>query len=276
MSIYDRPADEIEKMEKQFLEAFGNKSMKGNVTLMEELQWEPDLYWPIRNRLLDKGLVEKGKGKGGSVRKVQLSEQPIPAPVAEIPVQEGVPPQQPPAPVKLREIDLYPKIVETLKNSWIKDHGIDDCMIEITAMRGKTETGGKWSRPDITMVSYTTYAYVPGKHFDVITFEVKIADGFDVTAVYEALAHRRASTRAWVFLYVDSNELDALAAEIEDVLDEAKKHGIGLIVATDLEKYETWDEKLSAIKTEPDPAKLNEYLSKLSENLKELINRWFR
>jgi len=74
----------------------------------------------------------------------------------------------------------------------------------------------------ITMVSCTNYVHVTGNHFDVVTFGVKPSDAIDVTAVYEALAHRRAATRAYVILHVpkiNDNSVDSL---VGDVCDEAK------------------------------------------------------
>jgi len=40
---------------------------RGNVTLQRELGWSEDSYWPIRDRLVDAGLLELGRGRGGSV-----------------------------------------------------------------------------------------------------------------------------------------------------------------------------------------------------------------
>jgi len=47
-----------------------------------------------------------------------------------------------------------------------------------------------------------TYRYLPGKYMEVVTFEVKPFDAIDVKAVYEALAHLRSSTHAYVILHV--------------------------------------------------------------------------
>jgi type I restriction enzyme M protein len=39
----------------------------GNKSLREKLGWSDELFWTIRNKLIDDGLLIKGGGKGGSV-----------------------------------------------------------------------------------------------------------------------------------------------------------------------------------------------------------------
>src|SRR5271157_3626730 len=101
----------------------------------------------------------------------------------------------------------------------------------------------------------TTYVYVPGRHFDVATFEIKAADWIDVTAVYEALAHRRAATRAYVILNVPESQqqLSQVESLLDQVCDEAKRHGIGVIVVADASNYESWDERVEAVRGDPAP-----------------------
>src|ERR1035441_4896420 len=79
---------------------------------------------------------------------------------------------------------------------------IRSLVVEVTARQGRRETGGTWTRPDIVAAALRVFPHVPGKFFDLITFEVKPFDGIDVTAVFEALSHRRAATQAYVWLHV--------------------------------------------------------------------------
>jgi len=125
----------------------------------------------------------------------------------------------------------------------------------------------------------TTYVYVPGRHFDVATFEIKAADWIDVTAVYEALAHRRAATRAYVILNVPESQqqLSQVESLLDQVCDEAKRHGIGVIVVADARKYETWDERVEAVRVDPAPELLNVFLAvQLSDGAKQEIVQWFK
>ncbi|MBR7907580.1 hypothetical protein, partial [Burkholderia cenocepacia] len=118
---------------------------------------------------------------------------------------------------------------------------------------------------------------IAGRFLEVVTFEVKPFSTVDVASVYEALAHRRASTRAYVVLHVpEERERDIIAA-VEATCEEAKRHGIGVIVATRPDSFDHWDVRYEAERFEPDPSRLNEFIAQqLSEGLKEQIIRWFK
>jgi BarA-like signal transduction histidine kinase len=113
--------------------------------------------------------------------------------------------------------------------------------VEVTAQQGSRLTGGKWTRPDITVASSRTFPYVPGRHFDVITFEVKPQDQVNVTAIYEALAHLRAATRSYVLLHVPHFAKASLELIIEETCNEGKQHGIGVIIVEKPGDYDDSD-----------------------------------
>src|ERR1700679_1364146 len=133
--------EQISRYEQQLLEKLGGELGKGNVTLMRELGWTEEIYWRVRNRLIDQGVLEKGRGKGGSVRRIDF---PVSTPVelVEEPIAEALKPR------KLREIDIYPAIINKMETSWVGDLGVEGFFIEASAKRGSQDTGGKWSRPD--------------------------------------------------------------------------------------------------------------------------------
>jgi hypothetical protein len=166
-----------------------------------------------------------------------------------------------------------------LRDAWAKDKRYRDLVLEVTARQGKRETGGKWTRPDLTVATMMTLLYVPGKQFDVITFEVKPSDALDVTAVYEALAHRRAATRAYVWLHIpiEVAPSPSIQETLAAVIAEAKRHGIGVIVGTDPADYDTWEEHVEAGRFEPDPEKLNQFITvQFSAGNKEELAKWMR
>ena len=100
-----------------------------------------------------------------------------------------------------RESDLYQPMADVIRNRWAQDRRLDSLLVEVTAAQGSRPT--RASGPGLIFVaSYQTFPYVPGRHFDVITFEVKPYAMLDVTVVYEALGHRRASTRAYALLHI--------------------------------------------------------------------------
>lgn len=244
-----------------------NGDTVGNTSLMRQLGWPEDVYWVVRNRLWDRGLLELGRGKGGSVRRILKPT----APAAEVPEETG-------SKVDFaNEASLYAPMAKVIAESWAKDAGFDSKIVQVTAQQGSRITGGKWSRPDIAVVAISTYPYIPGRHFDVITFEVKPADGIDITCVYEALAHLRSATRSYVLLHVPTDRAAQLEELLLDVCAEAKKHGIGVLTAGNPEDYKSWEEVVDPIRAKPDPRRLNDFLAKqfTKEQLEETM-KWFK
>lgn len=260
-------ADHVDQEEELLAQVPDDGSSIGNTTLRRELGWEDNQYWLIRNRLVDRGVLETGRGRGGSVRRVALAEV---APEG----QGGTVVEAPPAEIVTKELDLYEPLESTLASEWVQDKRYENWMSEVTALQGGKITGGKWSRPDITIATMSTFPYVPGRHFDVITFEVKPAQALDVTAVYEALGHLRAATQAYVLLEVpEANAPDVL----RDITSEAKKHGIGVITFSDPKDYDTWDEIAEPVRVDPDPRRLNDFLAKqLPNEHRERLIKWFK
>jgi hypothetical protein len=97
----------------------------GNKWLQNQLRWSEDKYWRIRDSLLDTGTLERGRGKGGSVRRpITVSNQPIVA-----------------AP-RSTEAQLYEPLLKVLQNDWVREMRIEPSQIhfEITARQGKKPT----------------------------------------------------------------------------------------------------------------------------------------
>lgn len=251
----------------------GGKS--GNVSLIRDLNWEEDDYWSVRDSLVDAGALALGKGKGGSVRLVETVEPAAPA--AAAPPAHVADGGAPPAGAGKEDV-LYEPMAKVLRDQWTKDSRFQSSKVEITAKQGKRPTGGTWSRPDITVIGYSVFLYLPGRHFEVATFEVKTTDQVTITAVYEALAHRRSATRSFVIYHIPGDQLnDQMESALDEICVEAKRHGIGVIVAAKPEDYETWDERVEATRFEPDPNKLNDFIAvQVSEGAKEEIVKWFK
>lgn len=229
-----------------------------NPTLRKKLGWSADddeRYFRARNALEDAGLIVRGRGRGGVVRRLAVSSEAV---------ADGTPvvAESPEAVAESlgRELNLYEPLAKVIRAEWAKDRRIEPLAVEITAQQGRRATG-IWARPDIVSIEVRTFAHVPGKYLEVVTFEVKPSDAVTVQAVYEALAHRRAATHAYVLLHVpdkDRGELEPLVAEVAEV---ARGHGIGVITAADPSDYETWDEREAAQRVEPDPSRLDAFIS---------------
>lgn len=238
-----------------------------NPELQRQLGWERDKYWSVRNALIDQGVLSVGRGRGGLVFRVIQAE---PADAEVIAQRTEVPPQ-------IREQDLYPPIATVLNQEWAREKRLDRQIVHTTAYQGRRDTGGRWSRPDLVLVTQSTYPYVPGRHFDVITFEVKPSDSIDVTAVYEALAHRRAATKSYVLLHVPDTQAEQLKDTLTEVYSEGKKHGVGVIIFNQPDEFAGWEEMVEPVRQEPDPQRLNDFLANQMETSQlETILRWFR
>ncbi|MFN3809596.1 MAG: hypothetical protein ACK4S6_03165 [Roseateles asaccharophilus] len=225
MSLDELSPEQIEVKQQELLKSVPVATSIGNKALRERLgnTWTEDLYWAIRSRLIERGQLEPGRGRGGSVRLVP-GPQPQPAqqqPAAQPATQLGTAA----APDYTKEAELYEPIANVLRNNWSKEQGFDNYLVEVTAKQGSRATGGKWTRPDVTVVGYKTFPYLPGRYLEVISFEVKPTSTLDITAVYEALAHRRSATRAYVVGHVPEAANSDMQNEVEVVTEEAKNSG---------------------------------------------------
>jgi len=127
------------------------------------------------------------------------------------------------------------------------------------------------------LATYDSYEFVPGKHFDVVTFEAKTFEALDVTAVYEALSHRRAAHYSFLLAYVPGAVRESLESAIEDLTYEADQHGVGMVVLADPRDYKTWEFLVEADRNDPDPRDVNDFLdTQISAAFKDKIRRWLR
>jgi len=250
-----------------------------NPTLQGRLGWDSDRYFRSRDALVDMGLVVRGRGRGGVVRRV-LTDSAVEERTVAVVVDAGADPASTAAAVEAvvkNELVLYEPMRRVIATDWAKDHRRDPLAVEITALQGRRATGGMWSRPDIVSVEVRTFAYVPGKYLEVATFEVKAANAINVQAVYEALAHRRAATHSYVLLHVPADQSEQVEDAVADVAEAARTHGIGVVTAADPDDYDTWEEREEARRVEPDPERLNAFVAtQLSENTCDLISRRLR
>jgi hypothetical protein len=172
------------------------------------------------------------------------------------------------------ETDSYPSFEQALREQWAKSMGFENFLVQITAQQGRRDTGGAWTRPDVVVVNVSNYRYVPGRQLDVISFEVKLAQEADVKAVYEALAHTRAATSAYLVLIGDSV---CPEEELDEIKVEAAKHGVGLIVVKAPEKFDDWEFLLEPRSTMPDAASLEEFIeTQLTEENKRKVSLWVK
>ncbi|GGZ43328.1 hypothetical protein [Asticcacaulis endophyticus] len=249
----------------------------GNKSLREKLGWNEDhnRYWRAHGRALDQGKIEVGRGRGGSVQLVKIIEELDNGSEATNVLHQSAPlnPQ--------REANLYEPARKVIDNSWAKAENYDEYVVSITATRGRAYTGGKWTRPDISILAIKAYPYLPHRYFEIVTFEVKPKDQTTVEGVFEALSHQQFATRSYAIFHVpDLNQNEVFLDKFPDgqrILATARKHGIGVILATDIEDWETWDEILSAEKTIPDPEQANRFIATgFGSDIHDKIIKWHK
>lgn len=266
----DYEAPEVAKDDEQaFLDTLGK--LEGRTTnnrLVEALGWRKEQYYNVRNALLDAGRIRKARGRGGVIETTDASQAPPEVETAEEEQERET----------KRESDLYEPVLKVLLQDWAPSVKLDPGHIyaEITAHQGRRKTGGTWTRPDITLVSFHRFKHLPDPVFDVITVEIKPAGKMDITAIYEAAAHGRFASRSLAFFQVPA-EFDADESDVfQECQREAERHGVGLITATDVGDFDTWEVHLDGRRRAPDPISMDEFLSQqLSDKGKETLAGWY-
>jgi hypothetical protein len=255
----------------QKLEAMGGKA--GNKALREALGWtsEPGRYWTARGRAIDLGRIATGRGKGGSVRLSAIDPEEVSAETPAAAVTSEY----------LKEAHLYPDAMKVIENGWVREANYDAYLIETTAAKGKAATGGKWSRPDISVLAMKAFPYLPSRIFDIVTFEIKPEGVTSVEGVFEALSHQQFASRAYVVFHVPDEAVASRFSELqphaERILSTALKHGVGVIVAQKIADWDTWDEIVPAARNLPDPEQANRFIATcFSERAREQVIKWHK
>lgn len=236
----------------------------GNERLRQELNWNKDFYWKVQGRLIEQGRILPGRGRGGSVRLPEPQvEAASPAPASSWSETQA----------KEREKDLYGPLKESIEKKWINRFGFDDCYVAETHSRGSKDTGGTFTRPDITVAGVKRYIYLP-KRLEIVTFEVKPASAVSIMGALEAIAHREVSHRSYVIYPISRQKFES-ETEAERITELSQKYGIGILLAEKPDDVETWEIVLDAIRHEPDPARLDRFLADLpSDTMRGKLARW--
>lgn len=130
----------------------------------------------------------------------------------------------------------------------------------------RTATGGAqgtglYSRPDFTMAVIRRLKYDPLRHLDVITFELKNAQGANLMAVHEALAH----TRFGHYSYLVCPRSRLCPEDTQSIHSACAEHGLGLILFTIASpapppNLTEFDVVLHATRKSPDPYVVEAFL----------------
>src|SRR5690349_6395568 len=110
-------------------------SSVSNPALRDYLRWSKDRYFTARDGLVDKGLVTRGPGRGGVVRRAH-SKPPSGEHVVAVVVEVGAPDTEAIEAAITNEIGLYEPMRAVIEGDWARDHRQDLLAVEITALGG--------------------------------------------------------------------------------------------------------------------------------------------
>jgi hypothetical protein len=78
-------------------------------------------------------------------------------------------------------------------------------------------------------------------------------------------------------IHIPAEKKLELEAVVDEIALEAKRFGVGLIVAERADDYGAWEEVVEAIRHEPDPERMNDFLAQqVSQGFREQIMKWFK
>lgn len=168
-------------------------------------------------------------------------------------------------------------MAHVLAAEWSREKRFKWQLVEITAKQGRRSTRGRWTRPDIAVLSLRRYRYVPGLHLEVWTFELKTTEAADVSSVYEAVAHARFATRSYLAFPWPARPTADQDERLEAIRSEAERHGIGLLLFGDPADFETWQEVVVPVRTRADLARIDEFIAQqISDEAKSELQEQLR
>lgn len=220
-------------------------SSVGNTYLQTISGKKGEEYWRIRDELLRASLIERGKGRGGSVSRTQSTLDTLVEKTADF-VKE--------------ERDLYVPLKNWLEEEWGKEveNDGDYYRVRVTSSpMGRKRNSGQWSRPDVTFVRVTKYEHLPNTIVEVTSFEVKRnADAKDLASVYEAAAHSRWAHNTYLVVEIANHDLEVDVS----IRKECARLGVGLLTVSRTHNKYYFAELLEPKRQEPSPEDLDKFL----------------
>jgi hypothetical protein len=182
-----------------------------------------DDFWKHRKELLNKDMVEIGRGQGGRIRRADSYVSEIAGKIKKEEVVTTV----------VDEKELYKHIEEWLRHN-------EKPRLEQEALRENAHARvfvkdtssmrniGKWSNPDIMLVSIVNYNVLKKKAWTIYTYEVKKYDKNkmrDPANVFEAASHQKGAH--YSYLVFETVEEDGEESPPEEISDALERFGVG-------------------------------------------------
>ncbi len=263
----------------QFLDALREAGGSiSNAAFKTRLGWEGDRYDKIKAELDAEGLIIRGKGRGGTVSIAEIDQNfpndgtpAPPIPLVSSQIQNNVDSNA------VAELALYDPAKLQLEENWKDKHKLYDFHVENSAMLGRRDTGGSWSRPDLVVIGSKKYEFLREKVFELHTFEIKPATDVTIKGVLEALSHREAATRAYVLYHTAGQDFTVENfSERSRIENLAARHGVGVYIAKTISDFSQWIEIVPAQRATPDLDSVEQFIiSNLSKDAQSQIRKWF-
>ncbi|MCA1910252.1 MAG: hypothetical protein LDL39_18035 [Magnetospirillum sp.] len=160
------------------------------------------------------------------------------------------------------ERDSY-KYIEICAEPWMVSniygsHGVTGRILRPTHNK---KLSGKWSTPDFSGLCVHSFQHTKTKRVEIVTFEVKHGPTqFDVSCVYEALAHTRVANYGILFFYDDPlNRIKDIDA-FEEIKIECLRLGIGMVISEYPCDIGSWKYVVPARPFSPDPRRVDSFI----------------
>ncbi len=157
------------------------KGGTSNQQVRSVLALSQERYKKVRDELIDAGLVEKFRCRGGGILLTADGTKLKAAPNAQSSVE--------------KERDLYTPFADALTSE--AEENEECAMVSDTSSLRKS---GKWSNPDITKISIRTFPILRTSKVILTTYELKQWGRWNLEAAFEAASHRNFAHQSYVVL----------------------------------------------------------------------------
>jgi len=179
-----------------------------------------DRFKKVRDELINDGLVEKYRCRGGGILLTVKGSKQKAAPDATSSVD--------------KEKDLYEPFVRELDLE-SKENEENALAFNTSSLR----KSGKWSNPDLVKLSVRSFPIIRTKKVIITTYEVKQWDRWNLEAAFEAASHRNFAHYSYVAL---EWARDFPIEGLDDISQACSRFGVGLMT---LHPYYTgWRHKI--------------------------------
>jgi hypothetical protein len=227
-------------------------SMVGNAFLRKQLGMDASEFFRAKLELQQKGQVVTGKGRGGSIGLTKIS-----GPSSMPDRGRGV----------KDEGALYKPIKDYFDDNWGPNYESPDyyCAVITGTPKGHKRRSGLWSRPDVSILTVTSYQFLPTKQIEVTTIEAKKYYDATPQAVFETASQSKFAHQSYLVIeWREETDLeDSDNVNVMRILNEARRFGIGIIQMKQND-HGGWDfrEILDPQKRIPDPDECNTFIER--------------